>query len=96
LQRAGEDNRPEHLEVRLVARRQAVTEVVMKHLAAQPLGGIKAETSKWCWYTQMKRVFSEFGRRMRARGLLSGTDDFCFLARYELHERSPDKVNGDS
>jgi len=35
---------------------------------------------------QKKRVFSEIGRRLVARGVLQADDDFFFLARHELYE----------
>ncbi|MSR13047.1 MAG: hypothetical protein EXR86_00455 [Gammaproteobacteria bacterium] len=46
LQNAGEANRPENLEARLLARRKAATDEVMQNLSAQPLGGVKAEIFK--------------------------------------------------
>ena len=106
LQGAGEANRPEQVETRLIARRKAATDAVVESFMKQTLGGIKSEIFKTVLsYTirflkfrdderhfldrmtlQKKRVFSEIGRRLVARKVLSGADDFFFLAKHELYE----------
>ena len=106
LHSAGDDNRPELIEERLLSRRKAATDAVVECFIKQSLGGIKCEIFKTVLgYTlrvlkfrdderhyldrmtlQKKRVFSEIGRRLVARGVLRAADDFFFLAKHELYE----------
>ncbi|MGE3848544.1 MAG: PEP/pyruvate-binding domain-containing protein [Gammaproteobacteria bacterium] len=43
---------------------------------------------------QMKRSFAELGRRLHARGILDGPEDFFFLARHELYEVADRRTAG--
>ena len=43
---------------------------------------------------QMKRSFAELGRRLHARGILEGPEEFFFLARHELYEVADRGVAG--
>ena len=87
LQNAGEDNRPEQLEVRLVARRKAATDEVIKNLSAQPLGGIKAEIFKMVLtYTHRFLKFRDDERHFLDRMTLQKKHVFAEIGR-RLHQR---------
>ena len=87
LQSAGESNRPEQLEIRLVARRQAATDEVIKNFAAQPLGGIKAEIFKMVLtYTHRFLKFRDDERHFLDRMTLQKKRVFSELGR-RMHER---------
>ena len=87
LHNAGEDNRPEQLEARLLGRRKAATDEVVRNFGAQPLGGIKAEIFKMVLaYTHRFLKFRDDERHFLDRLTLQKKRVFTEIGR-RLHER---------
>ena len=87
LQGADDSSRPEQIEARLIARRQAATDEVIKQFAAQPLGGLKAETFRSVLaYTQRFLKFRDDERHFLDRMTLQKKRSFSELGR-RMRER---------
>ena len=87
MQSAGAANRPEQLEARLLARRQAATEAVIKNFTAQPLGGMKAEIFKMVRsYTHRFLKFRDDERHFLDRLTFQKKRVFSEVGR-RMHER---------
>jgi len=87
LENAGESSRPEHLEVRLLERRNAASDEVVKNLSQQPLGGLKAEAFKSVLaYTHRFLKFRDDERHFLDRLTLQKKRVFTEVGR-RMHER---------